>query len=439
MNSPLIREIDLSSTLTPLSTRDEIRALIPRATLDVAGAMKDVQLIIERVRTGGVEVLQELGERFDGIRPKSLRVPAEALAKALADLDVEVRQALVQSIERIRSVHQEQVRSDKTVHVIPGGIVREKWVAVDRVGLYVPGGRAVYPSSVMMNVIPAQIAGVGSLAVASPPQKEFDGLPHPTILATCALLGVDEVYAVGGAQAVAMFAYGIGCEAVDMVTGPGNVYVAAAKRALRGIIGIDSEAGPTEIIILADESANPDFVASDLISQAEHDVIAAAVLVTTSRTLASSVQEQLSKRVAATKHRDRIATALSGIQSAIVLVKDVEQGLQVLNAYAGEHVQIHTRAAEEDAEKVRNGGAIFIGSFAPVSLGDYSAGSNHVLPTGGCACHSSGLSVQTFLKGLHLVNYSESALREVAQDVITLADAEDLPAHGEAIKARFER
>ena len=439
MNSPLIREIDLSSTLTPLSTRDEIRALIPRATLDVAGAMKDVQLIIERVRTGGVEVLQELGERFDGIRPKSLRVPAEALAKALADLDVEVRQALVQSIERIRSVHQEQVRSDKTVHVIPGGIVREKWVAVDRVGLYVPGGRAVYPSSVMMNVIPAQIAGVGSLAVASPPQEEFDGLPHPTILATCALLGVDEVYAVGGAQAVAMFAYGIGCEAVDMVTGPGNVYVAAAKRALRGIIGIDSEAGPTEIIILADESANPDFVASDLISQAEHDVIAAAVLVTTSRTLASSVQEQLSKRVAATKHRDRIATALSGIQSAIVLVKDVEQGLQVLNAYAGEHVQIHTRAAEEDAEKVRNGGAIFIGSFAPVSLGDYSAGSNHVLPTGGCACHSSGLSVQTFLKGLHLVNYSESALREVAQDVITLADAEDLPAHGEAIKARFER
>ncbi len=439
MNSPLIREIDLSSTLTPLSTRDEIRALIPRATLDVAGAMKDVQLIIERVRTGGVEVLQELGERFDGIRPKSLRVPAEALAKALADLDVEVRQALVQSIERIRSVHQEQVRSDKTVHVIPGGIVREKWVAVDRVGLYVPGGRAVYPSSVMMNVIPAQIAGVGSLAVASPPQKEFDGLPHPTILATCALLGVDEVYAVGGAQAVAMFSYGIGCEAVDMVTGPGNVYVAAAKRALRGIIGIDSEAGPTEIIILADESANPDFVASDLISQAEHDTIAAAVLVTTSRTLASSVQEQLSKRVAATKHRDRIATALSGIQSAIVLVKDVEQGLQVLNAYAGEHVQIHTRAAQEVAEKVRNGGAIFIGSFAPVSLGDYSAGSNHVLPTGGCACHSSGLSVQTFLKGLHLVNYSESALREVAQDVITLADAEDLPAHGEAIKARFEQ
>jgi histidinol dehydrogenase len=221
--------------------------------------------------------------------------------------------------------------------VIPGGTVTERWVPVDRVGLYVPGGRAVYPSSVMMNVIPAQIAGVQSIAVASPPQKEFGGLPHPTILATCALLGIDEVYAVGGAQAVAMFAYGVGCQAVDMVTGPGNVYVAAAKRALRGIIGIDSEAGPTEIIILADETANPDFVAADLISQAEHDTIAAAVLVTPSRTLADQVKERLRIRVSQTKHSERIATALSGIQSAIVIVKDVEQGLQVLNGYAGEH------------------------------------------------------------------------------------------------------
>jgi histidinol dehydrogenase len=290
----------------------------------------------------------------------------------------------------------------------------------------------------MMNVIPAQIAGVRSIAVASPPQKEFGGLPHPTILAACALLGIDEVYAVGGAQAVAMFACGIGCESVDMVTGPGNVYVAAAKRALRGIIGIDSEAGPTEIIILADDSANPDFVAADLISQAEHDTIAAAVLVTPSTVLAESVKRALAVRVAETKHSERIASALGGIQSAIVIVKDIEQGLQVLNGYAGEHVQIHTRDAEGVAQKVRNGGAIFIGSFAPVSLGDYSAGSNHVLPTGGCACHSSGLSVQTFLKGLHYVNYSEEALNAVAQTVITLANSEDLPAHGEAISARFK-
>lgn len=438
MNSPLIREIDLSSVITSSTTRDEIRALVPRAALDVAGAMKDVQAIIEQVRTEGVQALIDLGERFDGIRPQSLRVPAAELQNALSLLDSTVRSALIDSIERIRTVHQQQVRSDKNVTVITGGTVRERWVPVDRVGLYVPGGRAVYPSSVMMNVIPAQIAGVRSLAVASPPQREFGGLPHPTILATCALLGIDEVYAVGGAQAIAMFAYGIGCEAVDMVTGPGNVYVAAAKRALRGVIGIDSEAGPTEIIILADDSANPDFVAADLISQAEHDTIAAAVLVTTSKNFAAAVQDRLRERVGRTKHRERIAAALAGIQSAIVTVNDIEQGLHVLNAYAGEHVQIHTRNAEHDAEKVRNGGAIFVGSFAPVSLGDYSAGSNHVLPTGGCACHSSGLSVQTFLKGLHLVNYTEAALREVADVVITLANAEDLPAHGEAIKARFE-
>lgn len=420
-----------------MSSRDEIRALVPRATLDVAGAMRDVKEIIEQVRSGGVPTLLDLGEKFDGVRPDALRVRSSQISESLNSLDPKVRDALLLSIARIKKVHQEQLRSDKTVMVIPGGTVTERWVPVDRVGLYVPGGRAVYPSSVMMNVIPAQIAGVQSIAVASPPQKEFGGLPHPTILATCALLGIDEVYAVGGAQAVAMFAYGVGCQAVDMVTGPGNVYVAAAKRALRGIIGIDSEAGPTEIIILADETANPDFVAADLISQAEHDTIAAAVLVTPSRTLADQVKERLRIRVSQTKHSERIATALSGIQSAIVIVKDVEQGLQVLNGYAGEHVQIHTRDAQEVAKKVRNGGAIFIGSFAPVSLGDYSAGSNHVLPTGGCACHSSGLSVQTFLKGLHFVDYSSQALESVADTVITLANSEDLPAHGEAIAARF--
>lgn len=437
MSAQVIRELDVRDLLTDMSSRDEIRALVPRATLDVAGAMRDVQEIIEQVRSGGVSTLLDLGEKFDGVRPEALRVSSSQISESLNSLDPKVRDALLLSIARIKKVHQEQLRSDKTVTVIPGGTVTERWVPVDRVGLYVPGGRAVYPSSVMMNVIPAQIAGVQSIAVASPPQKEFGGVPHPTILATCALLGIDEVYAVGGAQAVAMFAYGVGCQAVDMVTGPGNVYVAAAKRALRGIIGIDSEAGPTEIIILADETANPDFVAADLISQAEHDTIAAAVLVTPSRALADQVKERLRIRVSQTKHSERIATALSGIQSAIVIVKDVEQGLQVLNGYAGEHVQIHTRDAQEVAKKVRNGGAIFIGSFAPVSLGDYSAGSNHVLPTGGCACHSSGLSVQTFLKGLHFVDYSSQALESVADTVITLANSEDLPAHGEAIAARF--
>jgi histidinol dehydrogenase len=333
------------------------------------------------------------------------------------------------------------VRNESSTKVVDGGTVTEKWIPVDRVGLYVPGGRAVYPSSVLMNVIPAQIAKVGSIAVASPPQKEFGGLPHPTILATCALLGVTEVYAIGGAQAIALFAYGMEnvCEKCDLVTGPGNIYVAAAKRALRGVIGIDSEAGPTEIAILADESALASDVAADLISQAEHDVIAAAVLVTTSTQLAEEVDKELAHRVAKTKHAERIRTALSGVQSAIVIVDSIEQGIDVVNAYAAEHLEIQTKNSAHDAKKIRNAGAVFIGRFSPVSLGDYSAGSNHVLPTGGCACHSSGLSVQTFLRGLHFIEYNERAFKDIAQTVITLANSEDLPAHGEAMTVRLEK
>jgi histidinol dehydrogenase len=289
-----------------------------------------------------------------------------------------------------------------------------------------------------MNVVPAQEAGVEGIAVASPAQKESGGLPHPTILAACALLGVTEVYAAGGAQAVAMFAYGTeDCRPVNLVTGPGNIYVAAAKRLLKGRIGIDAEAGPTEIAILADESAEPAFVAADLISQAEHDPLAAAVLVSTSAELADAVDKELDAQVAAAKHRERITAALSGRQSATVLVDTLEQGLAVVDAYAAEHLEIQTRDAAAVAARVRNAGAVFVGPHAPVSLGDYCAGSNHVLPTGGCACHSSGLSVQSFLRGIHVVDYSRAALAEVAGHVVTLATAEDLPAHGEAVSVRF--
>jgi histidinol dehydrogenase len=396
--------------------------------------------ILSRVKNGGPEDLYALGQEFDGIRPPSLRVPQSALDAALAQLDPEIRRSLEISIERIRRVHNDQVRPSHTTNVVDGGSVTERWIPVDRVGLYVPGGRAVYPSSVMMNVIPAQIAQVQSIAVASPPQKDHGGLPHPTILATCALLGITEVYAVGGAQAVALFAYGMKdlCEKCDMVTGPGNIYVAAAKRALRGVIGIDSEAGPTEIAILADESADARNVAADLISQAEHDVIAAAVLVTPSTALADEVEKELARQLTLTKHSERIRTALSGIQSAIAIVDDLEQGVDVVNAYAAEHLEIQTVHARTLSQKIRNAGAVFIGAFTPVSLGDYSAGSNHVLPTGGCACHSSGLSVATFLRGLHFIEYTEEAFRDIAPTVITLANAEDLPAHGQAMTARLE-
>ncbi len=414
--------------------------MIPRAALDVAEAMKLVEPILARVKNGNESDLIALAKEFDGIAPQSIKVPREALTKALAELDPKIRAALEISAERIRKVHNDQQRAESTTRVVDGGSVTEKWVPVDRVGLYVPGGRAVYPSSVMMNVIPAQIAKVQSIAIASPPQSDFGGLPHPTILATCELLGVTEVYAVGGAQAIALFAYGMEnlCEKCDLVTGPGNIYVAAAKRALRGIIGIDSEAGPTEIAIVADETAIAADVAADLISQAEHDVIAAAVLITNSEKLIDDVQKELAIRVPRTKHSARIKEALTGIQSAFVLVDSTEHGLEVANAYAAEHLEIQTKESAKDSQKIRNAGAVFIGRFSPVSLGDYSAGSNHVLPTGGCACHSSGLSVQTFLRGLHFIEYNESAFTEIAPTVITLANSEDLPAHGEAMTVRFE-
>ena len=416
------------------------QAELPRAKLDVAQAMTLIEPILRRVQNGTEADLIALAQEFDGVTPLSIRVPQSAPDSALAQLDPAIRKALEVSAERIRKVHNDQVRTETRTTVVDGGVVTEKWIPVDRVGLYVPGGRAVYPSSVLMNVIPAQIAKVQSIAVASPPQKEFGGLPHPTILATCALLGITEVYAVGGAQAIALFGYGMKgvAQKCDLVTGPGNIYVAAAKRALRGVIGIDSEAGPTEIAILADESALAADVAADLISQAEHDVIAAAVLVTTSTQLAKDVEAELEKRVAATKHSERIRSALTGIQSAIALVDSIEQGLDVVNAYAAEHLEIQTRNASRDAAQVRNAGAVFIGRFSPVSLGDYSAGSNHVLPTGGCACHSSGLSVQTFLRGLHIIEYDKKAFTDILETVVTLANSEDLPAHGEAMTARLE-
>ncbi len=434
----MIRQLDLRGA--DLSVGVDL----PRAEADVESALATVRPIAEQVRDGGVEALLALGERFDGIRPPSLRVPAEALQQALDELDPDVRAALEESIRRARLVHADQRRSEHTTRLSDGGTVTERWLPVDRVGLYVPGGRAVYPSSVIMNVVPAQEAGVASLAVASPPQPDFGGLPHPTILAAAALLGVDEVYAVGGAQAVAMFAYGardaagtLVCRKADLVTGPGNLYVTAAKRLLKGLIGIDSEAGPTEIAVLADDTADAAFVAADLISQAEHDVVAASVLITPSAALAEQVVRELELQVPATKHVERIRAALGGPQSAVVLVDNLDAGLVVVDAYAAEHLEIHTRDAAAVARRVRNAGAIFVGPYAPVSLGDYCAGSNHVLPTGGCACHSSGLSVQTFLRGIHLVEYDEPALAEVAHHVVALSHAEDLPAHGQAVSVRF--
>ena len=433
-------------------------ARLPRAQLDVESAADAVRDVVVSVREHGAVAVKAASARFDGVTPSRLRVDDADIAAAAESLDPAVRQALGIAIANARRAHGDQRRHDVVTEVVPGGRVTQTWRPVRRVGLYVPGGRAVYPSSVVMNVVPAQLAGVTEIAVASPPLRET-GRPHPLVLAACALLGVDEVYAVGGAQAIAMFAYGTRgaaaeagevtdaaddradgdvCEPVDMITGPGNIWVAAAKRLVRGVVGIDSEAGPTEIAILADETADPRHVAADLISQAEHDPMAASVLVTTSEPLADAVDRETAARVAATKHSDRITEALSGSQSATVLVDDIETGLALLNAYGAEHLEIQTADARQVAGRITSAGAVFVGAYSPVSLGDYAAGSNHVLPTGGCARHSGGLTVQTFLKGMQIIEYSEDALAGLAPHVVVLADAEDLPAHGEAITARYE-
>lgn len=431
--------------LRPLDTATaDLSRIIPRANVDVSSVVPAVAPIIEQVRHGGEQTLLDLAERFDGVRPPALRVPAEALEAALAGLDPRVRAALEESIRRARLVHAAQHPQDSTVELGEGAVVENHWIPVGRVGLYVPGGRAVYPSSVVMNVVPAQAAGVGSLAVTSPPQRDHGGLPHPTVLAACALLGVDEVYAAGGAQAVAMLAHGVQdddggwlCAPVDLVTGPGNVYVAAAKRALQGVIGVDAEAGPSEIAVIADGTARADWVAADLISQSEHDPLAASVLITDSEDLLRDVQAAIEAQVPGAFHEDQIREALTGPQSGVLLVRDMDQAVEVSDRYATEHLEIQTRDPEALVGRIRNAGAVFVGPHAPVPLGDYSAGSNHVLPTSGTARHSSGLNTVTFLRLQQRIRYTETGLKEVADGIGVLAEDERLPAHGAAIRARF--
>nr|WP_282442635.1 MULTISPECIES: histidinol dehydrogenase [unclassified Micrococcus] len=420
-------------------------SIIPRADVDVASMVPAITPIIDEVRERGAAALLDLAERFDGVRPASLRVPVEALAEALATLDPRVRAALEESIRRARLVHAAQVPAGSRVELGEGAVVENRWVPVGRVGLYVPGGRAVYPSSVVMNVVPAQAAGVGALAVTSPPQREHGGLPHPTVLAACALLGVDEVYAAGGAQAVAMLALGVRdddggwlCAPVDLVTGPGNVYVAAAKRALQGTIGVDAEAGPSEIAVIADGTARADFVAADLVSQSEHDPLAASVLITDSEDLARDVLAAIEAQVPGTLHEEQVRVALTGPQSGVLLVRDMDQAVEVSDRYATEHLEIQTRDPDAVAARVRNAGAVFVGPHSPVPLGDYSAGSNHVLPTSGTARHSSGLNTVTFLRSQQVIRYTAEGLAGVAEGIEALAADEGLPAHGAAIALRSE-
>lgn len=449
----MLRRIDLStvfsrdvaSEATGRLHAARLRELLPRAANAAHAADEAVGPIIADVRERGSAAVLDYSERFDGVRPAAIRVPAEVIAAAQESLDPALRAALTEAIRRARLGHEAQLPTERVTEIVPGGTVTQRWIPVGRVGLYVPGGLAYYPSSVVMNVVPAQVAGVGEIAVTSPPQRSNRGWPDATVLAACALLGVTEVYAAGGAQAIALLAYGSvaadgGPEAVtpvDVITGPGNVYVTAAKRALRGVVGIDSEAGPTEIAVIADDSADARYVAADLISQAEHDPNAASVLITTSEALADEVDRLLPDMVAATRHADRVRAALTGQQSATVMVPSIDHAVLVANAYGAEHLEIQVRDARAVATHIRNAGAVFVGPFSPVSLGDYCAGSNHVLPTSGGARYASALGTTTFLKSVQVVEYNEAALRGTAEAIAALTDAENLPAHGEAVTVRL--
>ncbi|MFN4001235.1 histidinol dehydrogenase [Microcella sp.] len=433
----MMRTLDLRGRT--LSAADLLH-IVPRAASDVGSAVDAVDALIQDVRDRGSAALLDQAERFDRVRPAAVRVTAEQLQAAEAALDPAVRAALEQAIDRVRRTTAAQVPAAQVTEVAPGARIVQRWQPVARVGLYVPGGKAVYPSSVVMNVVAAQVAGVGSIALASPPQAAFGGSVHPTILGAAALLGVDEVYAMGGAGAIGALAYGVadlGLEPVQVITGPGNLFVATAKRAVKGVVGIDSEAGPTEILIIADGSARPDYVVADLISQAEHDELAGSVLVTDDAALGQAVQAALPAAVATTRHRDRVTAALEGPQSAVVLVDDLEQAVRFSNAYGPEHLEVQVADPHALLPALESAGAIFVGDHTPVSLGDYIAGSNHVLPTGGQARFASGLGAYTFLRPQQIVEYDRDALAEVAAHVGALSDAEQLPAHGDAVRARF--
>jgi histidinol dehydrogenase len=433
----MMRLLDLRGQV--LSAAD-LLTLAPRASRDVGSAADTVATLIDEVRTRGSAALLDQAERFDRVRPSVVRVSASDLRDAEAALEPSVRAALTEAIARVRRATAAQVPAEVVTDIAPGARIVQRWQPVDRVGLYVPGGKAVYPSSVVMNVVAAQVAGVRSIALASPPQADFGGSVHPTILGAAALLGVDEVYAMGGAGAIGALAYGVsdlGLDPVQVITGPGNLFVATAKRAVKGVVGIDSEAGPTEVLIIADSAARVDYVVADLISQAEHDELAGSVLVTDDYTLAERVHQALPAAVEATYHHDRVTTALAGQQSAIVVVDDLTQAARFSNAYGPEHLQLLVTDSHALLSQLDSAGAIFIGEHTPVSLGDYVAGSNHVLPTGGQSRFASGLGAYTFLRPQQIVEYNRDALAAVAHHVTALSDAEQLPAHGDAVRARF--
>jgi histidinol dehydrogenase len=422
-------------------TTEWLRLNVPRVAAEESAVDAAVQALIDDVRLRGSEALLDQAERFDRCRPQSIRSDAASAERALRELDPELKASISVAIDRVRQASQAQVPAPQVTTLAPGATITQRWQPVERAGVYIPGGKAVYPSSVVMNVVAAQVAGVREIVLVSPPQADCDGEIHPTILATAQMLGITEVYRIGGAGAIAALAYGVpdaGLAPVSTISGPGNIFVATAKRLVKGVVGIDSEAGPTEIVVIADGSTPADFVASDLVSQAEHDEMAQAILVTTDEDYGQQVSESVRSRVAHTRHRERVEQSLGGAQSAVIVVDTLADAVAVSNALAPEHLEICSENAAQLAQDITHAGAIFLGSYTPVSAGDYLAGSNHVLPTGGQARFQAGLSAMTFLRPQQLVDYSREALAQVAEDIVRFANAEDLPAHGDAVTARFE-
>lgn len=411
---------------------NELKARCESSGRDVTAT---VAKIIEDVRQNGDKAVRAYTEKFDGKAPEHTEIPKEEINVLASKCDPAFLQAVEKACVNIRDFHKRQLQQS-WLTTKPNGVMKGQRVrGLKRVGIYVPGGTAAYPSSVLMNAIPAKIAGVEEIIMVTPPQK--DGRPNPDIMAAAKSAGVDRVFMMGGAQAVAALAYGTETvPKVDKIVGPGNIFVATAKKLLYGTVDIDMIAGPSEILIVADKTATPAFLAADLMSQAEHDVLASSILLTDCEQLAYAVKEELTKQVQSLSRKEIIEKSLRGF-GAVIVCKSLDDAVGFANELAPEHLEVCTENPMEYIGRLDNAGSVFLGHYSPEPLGDYFAGPNHVLPTSGTARFFSPLSVDSFVKKSSFIYYTESALKEAAQDIVTLADTEGLTAHANSIKVRF--
>lgn len=424
--------------LTKESTKDILENLLKRSPNNYGKFEAAVADILANVKEKGDEALFSYTKEFDKVEvtPETIRVTEEEIEEAYKAVDASLLEVIRKALVNIRSYHEKQRQNSWFTSTENGTMLGQKVTPLNRVGVYVPGGKAVYPSSVLMNIVPAKVAGVPHIVMTTPPGK--DGKVNPSTLVAAKEAGADEIYKVGGAQAIAALAYGTASiPKVDKIVGPGNIFVALAKKAVYGHVSIDSIAGPSEILVLADETANAHYVAADLLSQAEHDEMASAILITTSTELAQNVEKEIEGYLKVLSRKEIIEKSLENF-GYILIAEDMDEAIEAANEIASEHMEIVTKNAFEVMMKVRNAGAIFIGEYSSEPLGDYFAGPNHVLPTNGTAKFFSALSVDDFIKKSSIVYYSKSALQEIHKDIIQFASSEQLTAHANSIAVRFE-